>query len=228
MDVDYRKTITSGTKRLVVKVGTSVITTKDGLLDTAQVAGISRQIAGLKRRGLEVAVVSSGAVGAGMGELGIRKRPSTLPDIQAAAAVGQSKLIGSYDDCFKTEGYHAAQILLTREDLEERCRYLNTSNTINALFGLKVIPVINENDTVSVEEISFSDNDILSVMVSNLLKAELLVMLSSVDGLYTMPDKGTGLIPLVEKITADIEGLASRSKTHLGMGGMESKLKAAR
>ncbi len=228
MDVDYRKTITSGTKRLVVKVGTSVITTKDGLLDTAQVAGISRQIVGLKRRGLEVAVVSSGAVGAGMGELGIRKRPSTLPDIQAAAAVGQSKLIGSYDDCFKTEGYHAGQILLTREDLEERCRYLNTSNTINALFGLKVIPVINENDTVSVEEISFSDNDILSVMVSNLLKAELLVMLSSVDGLYKRPDKGTGLIPLVEKITADIEGLASRSKTHLGMGGMESKLKAAR
>lgn len=212
----------------MVKVGTGVITTKDGLLDATQVANISRQMVALRRRGHEVAVVSSGAVGAGMGELNVRKRPTTLPEIQAVAAVGQSKLIGAYDDCFKTEGYHAAQILLTREDLEERRRYLNTCNTIGALFGLKVIPVINENDTVSVEEISFSDNDILSVMVTNLLRAELLVMLSSVDGLYGRPDKDTGLIPLVEEITADIERLASRSKTHLGMGGMESKLKAAR
>src|SRR3990167_4626166 len=228
MKENYRKEIISKTKRLVVKVGTGVITTKDGLLDMTQVASISRQAVGLRRRGYEVAVVSSGAVGAGMGELGMRKRPTTLPEIQAAAAVGQSKLIGAYDDCFKMEGYHAAQILLTREDLEGRHRYLNTCNTISALFGLKVIPVINENDTVSVEEISFSDNDALSVLVANLLRAELLVMLSSVDGLYRRPDKGVELIPLVEEITADIEGLASRSKTHLGMGGMESKLKAAR
>lgn len=228
MKENYRKAIISKTKRLVVKVGTGVITTKDGLLDITQVAGISRQVVGLRKRGYEVAVVSSGAVGAGMGELGMRKRPATLPGIQAAAAVGQSKLIGAYDDCFKTEGYHAAQILLTREDLEERHRYLNTCNTISALFGLRVIPVINENDTVSVEEISFSDNDALSVLVANLLRAELLVMLSSVDGLYRRPDKGAELIPLVDEITADIEGLASRSKTHLGMGGMESKLKAAR
>lgn len=228
MKENYRKAIISKTKRLVVKVGTGVITTKDGLLDMTQVAGISRQVVGLRKRGYEVAVVSSGAVGAGMGELGMRKRPATLPGIQAAAAVGQSKLIGAYDDCFKTEGYHAAQILLTREDLEERHRYLNTCNTVSALFGLRVIPVINENDTVSVEEISFSDNDALSVLVANLLRAELLVMLSSVDGLYRRPDKGAELIPLVDEITADIEGLASRSKTHLGMGGMESKLKAAR
>ncbi|MEK7368490.1 MAG: glutamate 5-kinase [Planctomycetota bacterium] len=228
MKENYRKEIISKTKRLVVKVGTGVITTKDGLLDMTQVASISRQAVGLRRRGYEVAVVSSGAVGAGMGELGMRKRPTTLPEIQAAAAVGQSKLIGAYDDCFKMEGYHAAQILLTREDLEGRHRYLNTCNTISALFGLKVIPVINENDTVSVEEISFSDNDALSVLVANLLRAELLVMLSSVDGLYRRPDKGAELIPLVEEITADIEGLASRSKTHLGMGGMESKLRAAR
>ena len=228
MKENYRKEIISKTKRLVVKVGTGVITTKDGLLDMTQVASISRQAVGLRRRGYEVAVVSSGAVGAGMGELGMRKRPTTLPEIQAAAAVGQSKLIGAYDDCFKMEGYHAAQILLTREDLEGRHRYLNTCNTISALFGLKVIPVINENDTVSVEEISFSDNDALSVLVANLLRAELLVMLSSVDGLYRRPDKGVELIPLVEEITADIEGLASRSKTHLGMGGMESKLRAAR
>ncbi|HCN20463.1 MAG TPA: glutamate 5-kinase [Planctomycetia bacterium] len=228
MKENYRKEIISKTKRLVVKVGTGVITTKDGLLDMTQVASISRQAVGLRRRGYEVAVVSSGAVGAGMGELGMRKRPTTLPEIQAAAAVGQSKLIGAYDDCFKMEGYHAAQILLTREDLEGRHRYLNTCNTISALFGLKVIPVINENDTVSVEEISFSDNDALSVLVANLLRAELLVMLSSVDGLYRRPDKGVELIPLVEEITADIEGLASRSKTHLGMGGIQSKLRAAR
>ncbi len=228
MEEKYRETIISRSKKLVVKVGTGVITTKDGLLDTSQVAGISRQVVGLKRRGYKVAIVSSGSVGAGMGELGLRKRPTTLPEVQAAAAVGQSKLIGAYDDCFKSEGYHAAQVLLTREDLEERNRYLNTSNTINALFSLDVIPVINENDTVSVDEISFSDNDILSVVVTNLLRAELLLMLSSVDGLYRKPGEGAGLIPLVKEITPEIESLASRSKTHFGMGGMESKLKAAR
>ncbi|MEE9201177.1 MAG: glutamate 5-kinase, partial [Candidatus Brocadiales bacterium] len=117
MNVHDRKTLLSAMKRLVVKVGTGVVTTKDGLLDTAQVAAISRQIVGLRKRGYEVVIVSSGAVGAGMGELGMRKRPSTLPETQAAAAVGQSKLIGAYDDCFKTGGYHAAQVLLTREDL---------------------------------------------------------------------------------------------------------------
>ncbi|MFQ5861878.1 MAG: glutamate 5-kinase [Candidatus Brocadiales bacterium] len=228
MKEDYRKAIISKTKRLVVKVGTGIITTGEGLLDTTQVASLSSQIVGLRRRGYEVVVVSSGAVGAGMGELGMSKRPSTFPEIQAAAAVGQGKLIGAYDDCFKAEGYHAAQVLLTREDLEERHRYLNTRNTINALFGLKAIPIINENDTVSVEEISFSDNDILSALVTNLLGAELLVMLSSVDGLYERPDEDTGLVPLVEEITPNIERLASRSKTHLGMGGMESKLKATR
>ncbi len=228
MNVDHRKTLVSRTRRLVVKVGTGVITTKDGLLDTAQVSSISKQIVGLKRRGYEVALVSSGAVGAGMGELGMRRRPSTLPELQAAAAVGQGKLTGAYNDCFKAEGYHAAQVLLTREDLEERHRYLNTCNTINALFGLKVVPVINENDTVSVEEISFSDNDILSALVTNLLRAELLVMLSSVDGLYKKPGKGAEFVPVVEEITGDVERLASGSMTHLGMGGMESKLKAAR
>ncbi|MFQ5957135.1 MAG: glutamate 5-kinase [Candidatus Brocadiales bacterium] len=228
MKEDYRKEVISRAKRLVVKIGTGVITTRDGLLDADQVASISRQIVGLRRRGYEVVVVSSGAVGAGMGELGISKRPTTFPEIQAVAAVGQSKLIGAYDDCFKVEGYHAAQVLLTREDLEERHRYLNTCNTISALFGLKVIPVINENDSVSVEEISFSDNDVLSAMVTNLLRAELLVMLSSVDGLYGRPEENTGLVSVVKEITPDIERLASRSKTHLGMGGMESKLKAAR
>ncbi|MHC4276978.1 MAG: glutamate 5-kinase [Planctomycetota bacterium] len=228
MEEKYRETIVSGVKRLVVKVGTGVITTKDGLLDADQVANISRQVIGLKRRGYEVVIVSSGSVGAGMGELGMRKRPATLPDIQATAAVGQSKLIGAYDECFKQEGLHAAQVLLTREDLEDRNRYLNTCNTINALFHLGVIPVINENDTVSVDEISFSDNDMLSVVVTNLLRAELLVMLSSVDGLYERPDEGAGLVPLVKEITAETKSLASGSKTHLGMGGMESKLKAAR
>ncbi|MEE9487335.1 MAG: glutamate 5-kinase [Candidatus Brocadiales bacterium] len=227
MEEKYRKTIVSGVKRLVVKVGTGVITTKDGLLDMSQVASISRQVVGLKRRGYEVVIVSSGSVGAGMGELGMRKRPATLPEIQATAAVGQSKLIGAYDECFKQESLHAAQVLLTREDLEDRNRYLNTCNTINALFHLGVIPVINENDTVSVDEISFSDNDVLSVVVTNLLRAELLVMLSSVDGLYERPDEGAGLVPLVKEITAETKSLASGSKTHLGMGGMESKLKAA-
>jgi glutamate 5-kinase len=227
MGVD-RKEYINRVKRLVVKVGTGVLTTGEGLLDLAQVSRLSGQVVELTKRGYEVAVVSSGAVGAGMGELGMGKRPTTLPELQAVAAVGQSKLIGAYDDCFKAQGYHAAQVLLTREDLEDRHRYLNTCNTISSLFKLKVIPVINENDTVSVEEITFSDNDILSALVTNLLRAELLVMLSSVNGLQRGSSMDKDIISVVEEITSEIEGLVFQSKTTLGLGGMESKLRAAK
>ncbi len=222
-----RKAIISSTKRLVVKIGTGVITTREGFLDTPQVTNLSRQLVELRDRGYEVAVVSSGAIGAGMGELGMKKRPTTLPELQAAASVGQSKLIAAYDDSFKTHGYHAAQILLTREDLEDRHRYLNTSNTIATLLRMKVIPVINENDTVSVEEIAFTDNDTLAALVTNLLRAELLVMLSSVDGLYRDPSHRE-VVPVVEEITEETKNLAFESKTDLGIGGMQSKLQAAR
>lgn len=227
MQTGQRKAIISNTKRLVVKVGTAVVTTKEGFLDPPQVVNLSHQLVKLRNKGYEVVVVSSGAVGAGMGALGLKKRPTALPELQAAAAVGQSKLIGAYDDSFYAQGYHAAQILLTREDLEDRHRYLNTSNTISTLFSMKVIPIINENDTVSVEEIAFTDNDTLAALITNLLKAELLIMLSSVDGLYRDPATKE-VIPVVKEITKEIETLASKSKTPLGIGGMQSKLQAAK
>ena len=180
--------------------------------------------------GYDVVVVSSGAIGSGMGELGIEKRPSTLPELQAVAAIGQSKLIGAYDECFKLHGYHAAQILLTREDFEDRQRYLNTCNTIHTLFQMNAIPVVNENDTISVDEIKFGDNDALSALVTNLLNADLLIILSSVDGLYdrcpTAKSKAT-VIPIVENVSHDIKQLAFDSKTARGIGGMQTKLEAA-
>ena len=227
MQEGHRKAIIARTKRLVVKVGTGVITTREGFLDMQQVGNLSTQLVELRNKGYEVVAVSSGAIGAGIGELGMKKGPTTLPELQAAAAVGQSKLIGAYDDYFKVHGYHAAQILLTREDLEDRRRYLNISNTIAKLLRMKVIPVINENDTVSVEEIAFTDNDTLAALVTNLLKAELLIMLSSVDGLYKDPAHKE-IIPVVDEVNETIESLAFNSKTDLGTGGMHSKLQAAR
>ncbi|HHT9129933.1 MAG TPA: glutamate 5-kinase, partial [Candidatus Brocadiaceae bacterium] len=158
------------------------------------------------------------------------KRPTTLPELQAVAAIGQSKLIRAYDECFKHHGYHAAQILLTREDFENRQRYLNTCNTIHTLFQLNAIPVVNENDTISIDEIAFGDNDALSALVTNLLNAELLVILSSVDGLYdtcpTAKTKAT-VIPVVENISDEVRQLAFNSKTQRGVGGMQTKLEAA-
>lgn len=180
--------------------------------------------------GYDVVVVSSGAIGSGMGELGIEKRPGTLPELQAIAAIGQSKLISVYDDCFKLHGYHAAQILLTREDFEDRQRYLNTCNTIHTLFQLNAIPVVNENDTISVDEIKFGDNDALSALVTNLLNAELLIILSSVDGLYDKFPTGkskAAVIPVVENVSDEVRQLAFDFKTKRGVGGMQTKLDAA-
>jgi len=226
---NLRNQILSKVKKIVVKIGTGVLTTNDGYLDKTQIKGLAEQVSGLKRMGYDVAVVSSGAIGSGMGELGIAKRPSTLPELQAVAAIGQSKLISMYDKCFKTHGYHAAQILLTREDFEDRQRYLNTCNTIHTLFQLNSIPVINENDTISVDEIRFGDNDALSALVTNLLNAELLIILSSVDGLYDKCPTAKGkasVIPLVDNVSDEVRGLAFNLKTQRGVGGMQTKLEA--
>ncbi len=223
----HRKTIISRTKRIVVKVGTGVITTREGFLDMQQVGNLSRQLVELRDRDYQVVLVSSGAVGAGMGELELKKRPTTLPELQATAAVGQSKLIAAYNNSFKIHDYHAAQVLLTREDLEDRQRYLNTFNTITTLLRMSVIPVINENDTVSIEEIAFTDNDALAALVTNLLKAELLIILSSVDGLYK-DLKSKEVVGLVKEVTQEVENLAFSDKTNLGVGGMQSKLNAAK
>ncbi|MCF6157402.1 MAG: glutamate 5-kinase [wastewater metagenome] len=227
---EIRSQILSKVKKIVIKIGTGVLTTDNGYLDKEQIRGLAEQVVELKKMGYCVVVVSSGAIGSGMGELGIGKRPTTLPELQAVAAIGQSKLISMYDACFKLHGYHAAQILLTREDFEDRQRYLNTCNTIHTLFQLNAIPVVNENDTISVDEIAFGDNDALSAMVMNLLNAELLIILSSVDGLYdrypTAKSKAV-IIPVVEDVSDEIRQLAFNTKTQRGVGGMQTKLEAA-
>jgi len=227
---DLRRQILSKVKKIVVKIGTGVLTTDYGYVDREQIKRLAGQVVELKKMGYSVVVVSSGAIGSGMGELGIEKRPATLPKLQAVAAIGQSKLISVYDECFKLHGFHAAQIMLTREDFENRQRYLNICNTIHTLFQLNAIPVVNENDTISVDEIKFGDNDALSALVTNLLNAELLIILSSVDGLYdrfpTAKNKAS-VIPMVENISREIKQLAFDSKTARGVGGMQTKLEAA-
>jgi glutamate 5-kinase len=215
----------------VVKVGTSVLTGPDGTLDPARIHHLAEQISGVMDAGHKVALVSSGAVGAGMGQLGLRRRPEDLRELQAAAAVGQSYLIRAYDEGLRQHGRHAAQLLLTHEDFDSRARYLNMRNTLHALFDWNAVPIINENDTISVDEIRFGDNDRLAAMVTNLLQAPLLVILSVVDGLYrTDPASGqrTDVIQLVPQIDDDVLSLAGASRSTLGTGGMQSKLAAAR
>jgi glutamate 5-kinase len=216
----------------VVKVGTSVLTGSDGLLDLGRIGHLAEQISAVAATGRRIALVSSGAVGAGLGQLGLRKRPEDLPQLQAAAAVGQSYLIRAYDEGFRRHGRHAAQLLLTHDDFDGRSRYLNMRNTLTALFDWDAVPVINENDTISVDEIRFGDNDCLAAMVANLLQAPLLVMLSVVDGLCRN-DPGTGaveaeVIPLVTDLGDETFRLAGPSTSSLGTGGMRSKLQAAR
>ena len=195
----------------VVKVGTSVLTGPDGTLDPARIDHLAEQISAVMDRGRKVALVSSGAVGAGMGQLGWQRRPDNLRQLQAAAAVGQAYLIRAYDEGFRRHGRHAAQLLLTHEDFDSRPRYLNMRNTLHALFECDAVPVINENDTISVDEIKFGDNDRLAAMVTNLLQAPLLVILSVVDGLYrTDPAAATPpeVVPLVPQIDDEVLGLA--------------------
>jgi glutamate 5-kinase len=215
----------------VVKVGTSVLTGPDGTLDPARIGHLAEQISAVTATGRKVALVSSGAVGAGMGQLGLTRRPDNLRQLQAAAAVGQAYLIRAYDEGLRRHGRHAAQLLLTHEDFDSRPRYLNMRNTLTALFEWDAVPVINENDTISVDEIKFGDNDLLAAMVTNLLRAPLLVILSVVDGLYRT-DPGSGgfgePIRLVPNLDDEVLGLAGTSRSALGTGGMRSKLEAAR
>jgi glutamate 5-kinase len=228
--MNVREEILSNVSKIVIKIGTRVLTNEDGLLDKNRIMALSKQVVDLRLRGFSVVIVSSGSIGAGIGALGLQKRPDFLPELQAAAAIGQGKLIEIYNKCFEKHGYHAAQLLLTRQDFEDRQRYLNTCNTLHSLLDFKIIPIINENDTISVEEITFGDNDILSALVTNLLRADLLILLSSVDGLYTTPPtsgKKCRVLSVVDSISDDIKKLAFKQKTKEGVGGMESKLEAA-
>lgn len=218
-------------KRIVVKVGSSSLTHQTGKLDLQQIESLVRQLQDLRNQGKEVVLVSSGAVGAGMGKLGLAKKPRTIPEKQAVAAVGQGILMHMYEKMFAEYGGTVAQVLLTREDMVDRKRFSNARNALNALLNMNVIPIINENDTVAVEEIRFGDNDTLSAMVASLINADLLLILSDIDGLFSANpkrDKEAKLISLVQEITAEIEQLAGGEGSRLGTGGMATKIQAAR
>ena len=225
-----RRQIMATTKTLVIKIGTSALSRDDDTLDGERFAALARQIHLIREAGKKVVIVSSGAIGSGIGLLGLKKRPDDLPHLQAAAAVGQAHLIRRYDDCLQPFGYRAAQLLLTANDFKHRARYLNVRNTLRTLFEYNTIPIVNENDTVSVEEIRFGDNDRLAALVTNLLDEPLLVILSVIDGLYdgNPGDPQARVIPVVEKFDDTILKLATDDRSKRGTGGMQSKLDAAR
>ncbi len=217
-------------KRIVIKIGSGVISTNTGL-DGAIIDSISDDICQLIREGYELTIVSSGAISAGKQDLFINGKPPSIPLKQAAAAIGQSRLMRYYKKAFRSQNFKVGQILLTREDLTDRKRYLNARNTVKTLLEYKVTPIINENDTVAVEEIKFGDNDNLSAMVTALVEAQMLIILSDVDGLFNCdPNKhpDAKIIPVVEKITGEIEAMAGDSNTTLGTGGMITKIQAAK
>ena len=225
-----RNALLSHVKRVVVKIGSGVLSTEDGL-DNARVAAISEDVCALLDRGLEVILVSSGAVAAGKGQLGINGRPQTIPQKQAAAAIGQTRIIREYKETFTANSYNVAQVLLTRDDLSNRRRYLNARNTMMTLLEYGVTPIVNENDTVVVEEIRFGDNDNLSALVTTLVEADMLIILSDVDGLYDSnpaENPAAELIPVIERVTQKIEAMGSSAVGTLGTGGMVTKLKAAK
>jgi glutamate 5-kinase len=227
-----RQEIATGATTLVVKVGTRVLTRSDGRLSEDRISQLAEELHEVRQTGRNVALVSSGAVGAGMGRLGLRKRPTDLAELQAVAAVGQSLLVEAYERHLRSFGHHAAQILLTAGDLEDRARYLNARNTILKLLQIGAIPIINENDTVSVEELrtTFGDNDRLAAIVTNLIRAPLLVLLSDVEGLFDGDprDPGAKLITTVNRLDKSILELVCDRVTGLSKGGMASKLEAAR
>ncbi len=226
-----RSTIVKSASTIVVKVGTRVLTDAQGRLDRNRISALARQVASTVQSGRQVVLVSSGAVGAGMARLRLDRRPTDLAQLQAVAAVGQTQLIETYEQVFRQWGLHAAQVLLTAGDLEDRTRYLNVHNTLRSLLEYRAVPIINENDTVAVDELqaTFGDNDRLAALVTNLLRAPLLVMLSHVPGLFDGPpeDPSSRLIPYIERLDESIWRLVKDQTSDLSKGGMASKLAAA-
>ncbi len=218
-------------KRIIIKIGTGVLTTPQGKFDKNRIYKIVKEIANVHKEGQEIVLVSSGAIVAGMDKLGWLKRPQTLPEKQAAAAVGQNQLMHIYEEEFRKTDCLVAQILLTADDLGDRQRYLNVRNTLLTLLKHKVIPVINENDSVAVEEIKFGDNDTLSALVASKLEADFLIILTDVGGFYTCDPKGTGkayLIEEIKEVSSYLEENAEITRDWRGTGGMQTKLGAAK
>ncbi len=217
-------------KRIVVKLGSGVLAGADGGVDRARIDALAKEIAALRSNGRTVIVVTSGAVAAGVARLALPGRPRTIPFKQAAAAVGQIGIMAAYEKAFAAQGLQVAQMLVTRDDLSHRRRYLNAKHALMALLEWNVVPIINENDTVVVEEIKLGDNDNLSALTATLADADLLIILSDVAGLFTRDprqDDTASLIPLVAAVTPSIEAMAGGTG-HLGTGGMATKLAAAK
>src|SRR5436309_12801247 len=222
-----RDQIIKDAKRLVLKVGSRLVASKGRGLNTERIDRLAGELSALKAQGREIVMVSSGAIVCGIEKLGLPEYPKSLPHKQAAAAVGQSRLMWAYEKAFEKVGQKVAQVLLTREDLANRARFLNSRHTLTALLEYGVVPIINENDTVAVDEIRFGDNDSLAGMVAHLVDADLLVILSDVAGLYTEDPRANPkatLISLVAEVTADVQRLAGGTASFEGPGGMRREV----
>ncbi|MGE5094862.1 MAG: glutamate 5-kinase [Betaproteobacteria bacterium] len=218
-------------RRIVVKIGSSLLTNAGAGLDREAIADWARQIAALHRRGIETIVVSSGAIAEGMKRLAWKRRPHAVNELQAAAAVGQMGLVQMWESCFAEVGLHTAQVLLTHEDLGDRRRYLNARTTLKTLVGLGVVPVINENDTVVVDEIRFGDNDTLGALVTNLIEADVFVILTDQKGLFSADPRKVPGATLIERANAGdpaVEAMAGGAGSAIGRGGMLTKVLAAK
>ena len=217
--------------RVVIKIGTSTLAHANGRLNIRRVEELCKVISDLKNSGYEMILVSSGAIGMGVGKLSLKEKPQDIPTKQAAAAVGQCELMYTYDRLFQKYHHTVAQILLTGSDFKNDDRYHNFQNTLSRLLELEVLPIINENDTIATEEIKVGDNDTLSALVAESVEADLLILLSDIDGLYTADphkDKNAKLLEAVYELSPDIMALGGDSGTSLGTGGMATKLTAAK
>jgi glutamate 5-kinase len=225
------KTVLTQSRRIVVKVGSSLVTNQGSGLDMGALGNWAKQIATLRTQGCEVVLVSSGAIAEGMQRLGWKKRPSAVHELQAAAAVGQMGLVQAYESCFRQHQLNAAQVLLTHADLADRERYLNARSTLRTLLNLGVIPIINENDTVVTDEIKFGDNDTLGALVANLIEADAFVILTDQDGLFTADprkDASATLVSEAQAGDAKLELMAGGAGSAIGRGGMLTKILAAK
>lgn len=225
---EFRKAL-SHKRRVVVKIGSRVLIQRSGRIDMRRISALVKELALLKHSGQEVIIVTSGAIGTGMEILGMKQRPSKLPDLQMAAAVGQNRLMTRYETLFSAERCIIGQVLLTHDDLKHRSRHLNARNTIMNMLKTGIIPVVNENDAVAVDEIKFGDNDLLASLVVHLIDADLLILLTTVDGLReTMPSGRSRRVPFIKAITKDVIRLAADKGSLFSTGGMASKLESAR
>ncbi|AMO55685.1 gamma-glutamyl kinase [Endozoicomonas montiporae] len=221
----------SSAKRWVIKIGSALLTDEGRGLDVERIDNWVTQMCRLRRAGIEIVLVSSGAVAAGMEKLGLDERPSALNELQAAAAVGQARLVQVWEESFQKHGFQPAQILLTHADHSNRQRYLNARSTLNTLLDMGVVPVVNENDTVATEEVRFGDNDTLGALVTNLVEADMLVLMTDQDGLFTADPRKDPTAQLMDNVRAQdkrLDAMAGGGSGRLGRGGMQTKLRAAR